>query len=59
MLGYTPTEKGLMAHASELQDAYEDIRADWAESIGRPYPKRRRKIKPPPGSVDLIDEELG
>ena len=45
--------------AHKLQSDYEEMRAEWAESIGRSYPKRRKKIKPPPGSIELQDDELG
>jgi len=49
----------LVSLAHKLQSDYEELRAEWAESIGRPYPKRRKKIKPPPGSIELQDDELG
>ena len=49
----------LVTLAHKLQSDYEEMRAEWAESIGRPYPKRRKKVKPPPGSIELQDDELG
>ena len=49
----------LVTLANKLQSDYEEMRAEWAESIGRPYPKRRKKVKPPPGSIELQDDELG
>jgi len=48
-----------MAFAVEQQSIYDELRADWADEIGRPIPKRRKKVKPPPGSLELEDEELG
>lgn len=48
-----------MAFAVERQITYYESRADWAEAIGRPLPKRRKQVKPPPGSLELKDEELG
>lgn len=48
-----------MAFAVERQSIYDDARYDWAEEIGRPVPKRRKQVKPPPGSLELKDEELG
>ena len=48
-----------MAFAIERQAIYEESVADWADEIGRPIPKRRKKVKPPPGSLELEDEELG
>lgn len=42
-----------------LQEAYEAKRAAWADAIGRPLPKRRRKIKPPPGALPIVDDEQG
>jgi hypothetical protein len=43
----------------KLQEAYEAKRRDWAEAIGRPLSKRRKKVKPPPGELPIIDSELG
>lgn len=45
--------------AKVLQARY---RAQWGAyraSIGLPLPKRRRKIKLPPGVFDVVDNELG
>ena len=59
MKAYSPIDKGLMAFAIERQSIYDEARYDWAEEIGRPVPKRRKQVKPPPGSLELEDEELG
>ena len=43
----------------KLQEAYEAKRRAWAEEIGNPLPKRRKKVKPPPGEIPMTDSELG
>lgn len=46
--------------ADQLQAAYREQRAAWAEAIGRPFPQRRSsKRKPIPGVIDLDDDEVG
>ena len=42
--------------AEWLQRAYHRQRADWAEETGRPFPKRRKKARPPPATMDAEPE---
>lgn len=42
-----------------LQRAYERGRRARAEEQGRPYPKRRRKARPAPGTINTDPSEDG
>lgn len=45
--------------AAERQAAYRELRRAWAEEIGRPIPKRKRKgTHPDPGTIDAAADEV-
>jgi len=52
-------EQILPAVAKLLQARYLAKWSVYRASIGLPLPKRRRKIKTPPGVIDVVDHELG
>ena len=52
-------EQILPAVAKMLQARYAARFRAYRASIGMPLPKRRRKIKLPPGVFDVVDNELG
>lgn len=49
----------LPAVAKMLQARHLERWAAYRAAIGLPLPKRRRKLKTPPGVFDVADDELG
>ena len=48
-----------MQMAAERQAAYRETRKAWAEEIGRPIPKRKRRFQhPEPGVIDAAADEV-
>lgn len=43
--------------AARRQRAYAAQRRAWAKTVGRPYTRRDRDPRPPPGEIDVPAEE--
>jgi hypothetical protein len=45
--------------ARKRQRAYAAKRRAWAKAVGRPYTRRDRDPRPPPGELDVAADEYG